>query len=355
MKKVFIHNPIFRILAPIAYGIVVYILILLVFDSIQSLNENYFNQEAYICIGLTYLVFESLRFVIIVLDKYVKVDENLKPRIAIQVITTTILSVSIVSGGLILYFTEFLNYQGFETELMAFNAIFVVTTLLYNMLYLSLIYLNMQNITKLEEENVKQKNLEYQMLCFNNELNPELLYDSLETLLDLLHHDEDDSERFIDKLSSVYRYILSNKNNELVQVKEELSTAEDLLYLLNVKHDGNVSLTTKITGELEELYLVPGTFNLILENITSSNLISKRRPLKISCYQDEEYLVIQVKTNEKLSLPNKYTLHGRLQEAYEYFTILPIIELKAYGDLFIKVPLLKLATPQPILTTIDNA
>lgn len=355
MKKVFIHNAIFRILAPVGYGIIVYILILLVFDSVQSLNENFFNQEAFLCIGLSYLVFESFRLASIVLDKLLPTADNLTSRIAVQLFLTTSLAAIIVSGVIYIYFREFLNFTSFETELFAFNAIFVVTSLLYNMLYLSMAYLHLQNEAKLEEESIKQRNLEYQMLCFNNEINPDLLYSSLETLIDLLYYDEEDSEQFIDKLSSVYRYILSNKNNELVSLSDELAAAEDLLYLLNVKHQDQIKVQQNFSEASHNRQLVPGTLNLILENITSNNLITIRRPLSIKYYQEEDYLVVQAKTNEKLSISNKYNLRGSLKEAYAYFTILPIIELKAYGELFIKAPLLQLQTvdemSQPDATT----
>ena len=54
-------------------------------------------------------------------------------------------------------------------------------------------------------------------------------------------------------------------------------------------------------------------------------------------------MVIQHKENEKLS-NNKYikNRYQNLHEAFSFFTDKPVIQIKAYGDAFIKVPLLDL-------------
>jgi hypothetical protein len=65
--------------------------------------------------------------------------------------------------------------------------------------------------------------------------------------------------------------------------------------------------------------------------------------IQISCDKDEDYLVIQHNENDKLSA-SKYIKqsHDSLHEAFAYFTDRPVIQIKAYGDVFIKLPLLDL-------------
>ena len=67
MKKLFIHNTVFRISAPILYGILVYLLILLVNNNLNDLLKIYSNKELYVCLALSYLSMESLRATIIML------------------------------------------------------------------------------------------------------------------------------------------------------------------------------------------------------------------------------------------------------------------------------------------------
>jgi two-component system, LytTR family, sensor kinase len=56
MKRLFLHNLLFRIVFPPLYGMVVYVLVLLVFDSTAQLFENFFSLEVLLCVGLAYLL-----------------------------------------------------------------------------------------------------------------------------------------------------------------------------------------------------------------------------------------------------------------------------------------------------------
>ena len=61
MNKLFIHNPLFRIISPLCSGILIYLLILLINNNVSQLKETFLGQELYVCIGLTYLIQEYSR------------------------------------------------------------------------------------------------------------------------------------------------------------------------------------------------------------------------------------------------------------------------------------------------------
>ena len=64
--------------------------------------------------------------------------------------------------------------------------------------------------------------------------------------------------------------------------------------------------------------------------------------ITIDCAAEDGYVVIKHRENDKLS-DSQYLNNRRknLHEAYAYFTDDPVIEIKAYGDAFVKLPLLK--------------
>ena len=68
-KTIFYNNPVFRLSAPLLTGIVIYLLILMFFDSVDMLAENFFSREVVFTIGLTYLFFELYRLVIILTNR----------------------------------------------------------------------------------------------------------------------------------------------------------------------------------------------------------------------------------------------------------------------------------------------
>src|SRR5690349_3648372 len=95
MKRYFIHNPLFRIVAPAIYGVLIYLLILLINDDVVRVNALFATEEVYVCIGLCYIAFEFIRLLIILLDKFLK-EKYQTARTAIQLIITSALSVILV-------------------------------------------------------------------------------------------------------------------------------------------------------------------------------------------------------------------------------------------------------------------
>ena len=56
MKKLFIHQPLFRLLSPIISGVIIYLLVLLLNNNVEQIQEQFFNEELYFCIALSYLI-----------------------------------------------------------------------------------------------------------------------------------------------------------------------------------------------------------------------------------------------------------------------------------------------------------
>jgi len=132
-------------------------------------------------------------------------------------------------------------------------------------MYLNFYFLNQQNQIKLSKEDNKRKELEYQLESFKNIVNPQLLYTNLETLITLIHKDKDVAEEFVDRLSMVYRYMLTNRNNELVELNQELHALENLLYLLNEKYNQNISFNAQVDEEYMSKQIIPGALQLLTE------------------------------------------------------------------------------------------
>src|SRR5688572_23221109 len=103
MKRYFIHNALFRIVAPPVYGVLIYLLILLLNNNVTQVNDLFVSQEVYVCIVLTYISFEFMRLIIVLLDKFLK-DKHQAIRIPLQFIVTSALSVALVGVCLSSYF-----------------------------------------------------------------------------------------------------------------------------------------------------------------------------------------------------------------------------------------------------------
>jgi sensor histidine kinase YesM len=352
MQQNFPDTRLFRLLCPPLYGLLVYVMVLLIFDNISHLQENFFSFEALLCILLTYLFNETMRLVVQVIGRISDKTESairLETRIGLQLLLSACASVAVTSLVVSAYFTGLLGFSTYMVELLAFNAIFLVTTLFYNLLYFSIFYLNERNRVRLVQEDQFRQTLEHQFELFRHELNPSLLYQSLETLISLVHDDPEQAETYSDQLASVYRYLLESRKHDLVLVSEELEALQHLLFILNERYDGHLHLEVSLEAPLHESFVVPGTLHALLECVTASAIVSRRQPLRLFIENDgDEYLLIRFRLNERLA-PEHTTRQclEKIQEAYRYFTDEPIVELKAYEEGIIKIPILQVEEMTP--------
>ena len=145
MKRYFIHNPFFRLIAPAVYGVLSYFLILLINNNVTQVYDFYSSEEVYSNIALTYLSYESIRLVILILDRFLP-QEYSKMRMAFQLVVTTVISVGLVLVGLNLYFKYAVGFTVSTTQMLTFGIVYTVTSLLYNILYFSNHYLDRKSV-----------------------------------------------------------------------------------------------------------------------------------------------------------------------------------------------------------------
>lgn len=342
MKRYFLHHPLFRLLGPPVYGVLVYLLVLLLNNHVGQINDIFSGEEVYLCIGLTYLSFESMRLVMLGLRRWLP-GLRLGLHLLWQVACTTAVSVLLIICMLRLYFEWRVGFSISHSQLLLFTALFTGTALLYNLLYFSHYYLQQENTMKLQAEKQQRDALEREMLAFKNDINPDLLYESLESLINLLYRDVEQAEEYIDCLATAYRYVLTHRRQELVTTAQEIEATKNLVRLLNEKHFGQLRFETNLEPDELDALLIPGSLPVIIESIVRNTIISRFEPLVIRCYREDDYLTVQSKLNDRLvSHPASDHALTRLQKSYGLYSDQPMIQVKAYEENYIKLPVLRL-------------
>lgn len=344
MKKYFIHNAFFRLFAPPVYGILAYLIILLINNSLLQVNEIFSGQEVYMCIGLTFICFESARLMIIAVQRFVS-GKYARAKILVQFIAGTIIPTALVILAISLYFSFVIGFSIAFSQLILFTIIFSFSAILYNVLYVSNDYQLRENTLKLTAERQQREVLEMEMDEFRNDINPDLLYESLENVISMINRKNSDAEEYIDYLASAYRYVLTNRQQELISLQHEIDAGKNIVRLLNEKYFGQVKLETSLSEADMALQLIPGSLPVAIESIVRNTIISANDPLVIKCYlEDDEYLVLQCRLNDRLVKHSESTLAlARLQKSYTLYSEKPLIQIKAYEENYIKLPVLRLA------------
>lgn len=320
MKKIFVHNSLFRLIVPILYGNLVYILVLLIFDSITQLTENFFSFEVLLCVLISYFLSEFMRLVIKVLDT--KCDtKSLSYRMILQFVISGALSIILTSLIITGYFVYLVGFKTFNTELFVFNTLFFISSIFYNAIYFSIFFLNKTNeIRFIKEKYLKDKTIA-ELEDYKNKINPEFLYSSLETLLSLSKKDTEKADEFINKLSMVYRSVLSSKRSEVIPLEKDYEAAKNLVSILNYKYNHNISLRFEENDQLMNSQVIPGTFIFIIQRIVQNSIISEIQALEIAVTFKNEKLVISHQMNDKLITDYKLKKElQNLQKAYEFIS-----------------------------------
>jgi hypothetical protein len=305
MKKIFIHNPFFRIFAPPVYGVLVYLIILLIYNNVEQLGSLFSNQEVYVSIVLSLIAFESMRLAIVLMSK---IKLPVKNKAVLEIVVTTVVSVGMVLIAISQYYKLLIGFDISPRELVIFGVIFGLTALLYNALYIGNQYLH---------------------------------HDSLEELILCLHKNADVSEELIDSLAALYRYQLINRQKEFVSLAEELQAINHLLRLANQKHHHHIYWKNHVKNA-EDIQLMPGALITAIDSILRNTLISADVPLVLTLEQeDEDYFVLQHELNDKLQLhPESLQAFQRLQRSYSVYSDRPFIQIKAGRENYIKFPMI---------------
>ncbi|CAL2084616.1 Histidine kinase [Tenacibaculum sp. 190524A02b] len=190
-----------------------------------------------------------------------------------------------------------------------------------------------------------------------SQIDPHFLFNSLNVLTSLIGENPYQAEKFTTKLSKIYRYVLEQRNKELVPIQEELKFAKTYMELLQMRFEDAVKFTIPTQVSNSELKIVPLSLQLLLENAVKHNVVSSNRPLEIHIFEQEGFLQVQNNINPKEAI-GKSTKVGLRNIADRYGLITDIgVKVTNNNKTFtVSLPLLIKATDMKINTdTLENS
>jgi len=195
--------------------------------------------------------------------------------------------------------------------------------------------------------------------ALKNQLDPHFLFNSLNVLTSLIEENPENAQRFTTSLSKVYRYVLEQKNKELVTVDEELQFAKTYMSLLKMRFEDSIIFTMPEKASNPESKVVPLSLQLLLENAVKHNMVTASKPLHINIFEDADSLVVEnnlqpkqiVKTSSGVGLSN-------IKQRYDLLTNKKVNISKEATRFAVAIPMLTkqihvMRTQQP--TNIDDS
>ena len=180
-----------------------------------------------------------------------------------------------------------------------------------------------------------------------NQIDPHFLFNSLNVLTSLIGENPKQAERFTTKLSKVYRYVLEQRNKELIPLSEELNFARAYMELLQMRFEDAIQFDIPSEISNEELKIVPLSLQLLLENAVKHNVVSSNKPLKLRIFEENGSLIIENNINHKETI-GKSTKVG-LKNITDRYNLLTRRSVKITNDgLIFRISL-------PLLTKNNNS
>jgi len=154
------------------------------------------------------------------------------------------------------------------------------------------------------EQQIREENLNYKYRTLKAQVNPHFLFNSLNTLSEIIYEDTKKADNYIQKLSKIYRYILDNEETDLIPLDQELEFVKQY-FDMQKERDGNKILLNIDFSDVGKFKIVPVSLQILVENAFKHNGASENKPLEINIYHSEgPYITVKNNIRKKNTFSN---------------------------------------------------
>lgn len=231
--------------------------------------------------------------------------ENTNTRVGVGIIATIIYTIPIV---LIINYVTFIVISGDNPDNF-FKGNYIWIHLFYIILSFGVsAFLHARGFMIEWKKSVNKETTKQQIVAktetakfesLKSQIDPHFLFNSLNVLTSLISENPNQAEKFTTKLSKIYRYVLEQRNKDIVPISEELSFAKTYMELLSMRFEDAIEFKIPKTISNPDLKIVPLSLQLLLENAVKHNIVSSSKPLKINIYESDNFLIVENNVNPK--------------------------------------------------------
>ncbi|MEM7658916.1 MAG: histidine kinase, partial [Bacteroidota bacterium] len=170
---------------------------------------------------------------------------------------------------------------------------------------------------------------------------PHFLFNNLNILSSLIDHNSEQAQDFLGNFSEVYRYVLRQREEELVPLRSELEFLDAYVYMLRQRFRKQVHIEIDIQPSHRALFLPPLALQMLIENAIKHNKATESSPLTITI-QSQEGGIYVCNTLQVKRIPPKGTGFGleNLRKRYEFLSMKSLRVEKANDQFCVFLPLL---------------
>ncbi len=224
---------------------------------------------------------------------------------------------------------------------------FILSLVVTGSCYISYLIRQHQEV-QLQNGELMAENVRNHYQALKNQLNPHMLFNSLNTLQSLVRESPEKAQNYIRELSKVLRYTLQENETNIVTLREEMNFVEAYIFLMKMRYEDNLHFLLDVNPHWMDYCLPPLSVQTLVENAIKHNEISNRKPLtigiKIIRNPDSNEISLQVDNNLQ---PRRTTAAGTgvgLANLTKRYALLLDKEIKITetdGKFCVTIPLIK--------------
>ena len=212
-------------------------------------------------------------------------------------------------------FNYALTRDGKWSVLICLTIVIIVTLIFY-----SIGFFKEVQSERLLNETLRRDKVTAELNALKAQVDPHFLFNSFNVLSGLIDEDPSAAQDFLSGLSKIYRYVLENRNEDLVELSQELNFAEKYMDLHKIRFEDSIKMRINVDAQHLDKKVPALSLQLLLENVIKHNAFDRDEPLVLEIKSVDNKIEVtntkkkrtRLASNNGIGLDNikqRYALH----------------------------------------------
>ncbi len=295
---------------------------------------------------LAYLTFETGVLLSRYLDRHVAWAQRPLRRVALQMGLQTAIALLFTLGAAWLY----IYICDYDTaaepvrfvELLPLLLVGLFTAFLLSGTYIGASFFSYWQVEAQAREEATADAAQARLHALQQQLDPHFLFNTLSTLTAVIEADPVRAVTFVERMATVYRYVLQHRHASRVPLHAELHLVRAYLFLLQTRYPEGLAVEICVSEEQQAHQVLPMVVQLLVENAVKHNRIEADEPLRIRIRTEDQWLVVE-NNRQPLAYPAASTGVGlrNVARRYEAAGATAPVHVESTSDCYrVRLPLL---------------
>ena len=278
-------------------------------------------------------------------DRTMPWQDNMAKRLNLQLLVSGLYTLIVVNATYYIFKAGFTLLPPDMYQMVLLNIYGILFLIPVFSIFFGIYFMVKWKKVTIEKNTLEKENMLSELKALKSHIDPHFLFNNLNILSSLIEPQNEAALDFLDNFAEVYRYVLKNKDTEVVSLSTELDFMEAYLHILEKRFDKQLFIKSEVNTRLRNKMITTMALQILVENTIKHNKLSARAPLCVEIFnQGEKFLVVKnniQKKSQKSGNPGETGLNN-LRKRFSYVTDREM-EVIDDGSFFtVRIPLLSL-------------